>query len=343
MFPGDFNGIVAGSPALDFNNLQSWRANFFPITGPNTSSNFISRSSWTTLIHDEVLNQCDGLDGVIDGIIEDPRLCSFRPEALICKEDTSTNCLTSAQVKMVQEIFSPLYGEDENLVYPAMQPGSEVLAAGNLYAGAPFSYSESWFKYVVYDPSWDAAHFSIHDAAVAEALNPSNIRTWPETLFDFQKSGGKMILFHGGQDNQITSFNTERFYRFLSLGMQASSNELDEFFRFFRIPGMFHCNSGPGAWVVGQGGGASAAGVPFKSANNVLAALVQWVENGDMVEDIVGTKFVNDSVNLGVAFQHRHCRYPLRSTYLGGDFKLLSSWECLPIVKRATNENSFYD
>ena len=142
MFPGDFNGIVAGSPALDFNNLQSWRANFFPITGPNTSSNFISRSSWTTLIHDEVLNQCDGLDGVIDGIIEDPRLCSFRPEALICKEDTSTNCLTSAQVKMVQEIFSPLYGEDENLVYPAMQPGSEVLAAGNLYAGAPFSYSE---------------------------------------------------------------------------------------------------------------------------------------------------------------------------------------------------------
>ncbi|KAK3172726.1 putative feruloyl esterase B-2 [Lepraria neglecta] len=209
---------------------------------------------------------------------------------------------------MVREIFSPLYGEDGNLIYPAMQPGSEILAAEKLYAGKPFSYSESWFKYVVYDPSWDAAHFNIHDAAVAEALNPSNIRTWPDNLFDFQHKGGKMIIFHGGQDNQITSFNTERFYNFLSRGMQASSYELDAFIRFFRVPGMFHCNSGPGGWVIGQGGGASAAGVPFASANNVLAALVQWVENGTGVEDIVGTKFVNDSVNLGVAFQHRHCK-----------------------------------
>lgn len=117
-----------------------------------------------------------------------------------------------------------------------------------------------------------------------------------------------MIVYHGGQDNQITSFNTERFYKFLSGGMQASSDELDGFFRFFRIPGMFHCNSGPGAWVIGQGGGASAAGVPFKSANNVLAALVQWVETGAAVVDIVGTKFVNDSVDLGVAFRHRHCK-----------------------------------
>ena len=90
--------------------------------------------------------------------------------------------------------------------------------------------------------------------------------------------------------------------------MNASSKELDGFFRFFRVPGMFHCNSGPGAWVIGQGGGDSAKGVPFKSPNNVLAALVRWVENGTAVEDIIGTKFVNDSVDLGIAFQHRHCK-----------------------------------
>ena len=142
MFPGDFDGIVAGSPALDFNNLQSWRASFFPITGPANSSAFISTATWTTLIHDEVLSQCDGLDGVIDGIIEDPNLCSFRPEALLCEKNTSTNCLTSTQVEMVREIFSPFYGEDGDLIYPAMQPGSEILAAENLYAGRPFSYSE---------------------------------------------------------------------------------------------------------------------------------------------------------------------------------------------------------
>lgn len=118
-----------------------------------------------------------------------------------------------------------------------------------------------------------------------------------------------MISYHGGQDNQITSFDTERFYNYFSRATQATSDELDYFFRFFRVPGMFHCNSGPGAWVIGQEGGPGAAGVPFTSAYNVLAAVVRWVENGTAVEDIVGTKFVNDTVSLGVDYQHRHCKY----------------------------------
>lgn len=142
MFPDDFDGIIAGSPALDFNNLVSWRASFFPITGSVNSSSFITPSMWTTLIHDEVLKQCDGLDGVLDGIIEDPTLCNFRPESLMCARNQTTNCLTPIQVQMVREIFSPFYGEDGKLIYPAMQPGSEVMAVQKLYAGAPFSYSD---------------------------------------------------------------------------------------------------------------------------------------------------------------------------------------------------------
>ena len=142
MFPNDFDGIVAGSPALDFNNLQSWRASFFIITGPANSSNFISPALWSTLIHDEVLKQCDGLDGALDGIIEDPNLCNFRPEALLCQKHNSSDCLTPTQVDIVRKIFSPYYGQDGNLIYPAMQPGSEILASQNLYSGKPFSYSE---------------------------------------------------------------------------------------------------------------------------------------------------------------------------------------------------------
>ncbi|SLM37899.1 feruloyl esterase b [Lasallia pustulata] len=309
MFPRDFDGIVAGSPALDFNNLASWRASFFPITGFVGSPNFIAASTWATLIHNEVLTQCDGLDGVIDGIIEDPNLCHFRPEALECANGAITNCLTPVQVEMVRNIFSPLYGEDGKLIYPAMQPGSEIMAVQKLYAGMPFSYSQDWFRYVVYsNPAWNASTFTVHDAAVAEALNPANIRTWPADLSAYRDSGRKIITYHGGQDNQITSFNTARFYKYLSHGMQASPRDLDTFLRFFRISGMFHCNSGPGAWVFGQGGGAAAAGVPFEGADNVLAALVAWVENGFAPDTIEGTKFVNDSVGLGVAFRRRHCR-----------------------------------
>ena len=139
MFPRDFDGIVAGSPALDFNNLQSWRASFLPITGRNTTSEFISKIVWANLIHDEILKQCDGLDGIIDGIIEDPNLCHFNPETLLCRT-YDANCLDPVQVKIVQKVFSPL--ENGKLIYPAMQPGSEIMAAEKLYAGAPFSYSE---------------------------------------------------------------------------------------------------------------------------------------------------------------------------------------------------------
>ena len=142
MFPDDFDGIVAGSPALDFNNLVSWRASFFPITGPSNSSEFIAASTWTNLIHNEILNQCDSLDGVIDGIIEDPNLCNFTPDTLMCNNNTLPSCLTPVQVEMVRKIFSPLYGEDGKLIYPAMQPGSEGMAVNKLYAGKPFSYSE---------------------------------------------------------------------------------------------------------------------------------------------------------------------------------------------------------
>lgn len=142
-FPGDFDGIVAGAPALDFNNLASWRASFFPITGAIGSPDFISASTWTSLIHSEILNQCDELDGVVDGVIEDPNLCNFHPETLLCADaESKADCLTSIQVEKVQKIFSPLYSDDGNLVYPAMQPGSEIMAVLKLYAGKPFSYSE---------------------------------------------------------------------------------------------------------------------------------------------------------------------------------------------------------
>jgi feruloyl esterase len=142
MFPDDFDGILAGAPAINFNNLVSWRASFFPITGSINSTNVIATSTWTNLIHNEILNQCDDIDGVTDGIIEDPDLCNFTPDTLLCNYKTPPDCLTPVQVEMVRKIFSPLYGEDGKLIYPAMQPGSEEMAIDGLYAGRPFSYSE---------------------------------------------------------------------------------------------------------------------------------------------------------------------------------------------------------
>ncbi|GAB1201134.1 hypothetical protein APSETT444_010521 [Aspergillus pseudonomiae] len=302
-FPNDFDGVIAGSPALDFNNLVSWRASFFPITGSADSASFISVSTWKNLIHPEVLVQCDTLDYVDDGIIEDPTLCDFRPEVLMCTNDRIDNCLSPAQVEIVRKVLSPMYDENGQLIFPAMQPGSELEAADKLYSGKPFSYSKEWFQYVVYDPSWNPAEFDIHDAKVADDLNPQRIRTWPNDLSNYKKRGGRIITYHGQQDGKITSFNTERFYNHLSTTMNMSASELDHFFRFFRISGMSHCSSGPGAWAFGQGGSPVPTMTPFNRNDNILAALVAWVELGIAPETITGTKYVNDNPELGVAFQ----------------------------------------
>jgi feruloyl esterase len=106
------------------------------------------------------------------------------------------------------------------------------------------------------------------------------------------------------QDQQITGFNTDRWYEHLLRESNSTSTDLDKFVRYFRISGMNHCNAGPGAWWIGQG----ATDIPFEPRVNVLAAIVDWVENGNAPETIEGTKFNNDLSTAGVAFRRRHCR-----------------------------------
>jgi feruloyl esterase len=168
---------------------------------------------------------------------------------------------------------------------------------------------------------------SLEDAAYSELRNPASIRTFPSSLPNFEKRGAKLLIFHGRQDNQITSFNTDRFYAHLK-GTRSYS-EMDTWVRYFQISGMFHCSTGPGAWVLGQGGNAAASGIGFEKERNVLAALVEWVENGVAPEWVEGTKFVNDTVAQGVGFRRRHCRFPFENKYLGGDSKDPGNWRCI--------------
>ncbi|KAL5364441.1 tannase and feruloyl esterase-domain-containing protein [Aspergillus floccosus] len=327
-FPDDFDGILVGAPAVDFNNMTSWRASFFPITGKPGSSHFLTKEQWA-LVHREVLRQCDGIDGVQDGIISDPTRCQVEPDRLRCGAYRSDGCLSAAQIETVRRVFSPLLDEDGQLIFPAMQPGSEIAAADGLYSGTPWLYSTEWFKYVIYNPTWDPATFTLHDAYVADALNPGTIRTWPSDLSGFRRRGGKLIIYHGEQDEKITSFNSQRFYDHLSRSMGLASTDMDGFLRFFRVPGMGHCSGGPGAWCFGQMGGASAEGVRFEKETNALAALVAWVEDGVSPDTVLGRKFVEDRVELGVEKERFHCRYPLRSMYGGGNASLAGSWRCM--------------
>lgn len=279
----------------------------FTVTGSPGSPDYIPVATWSGLIHNEVLAQCDTLDGVADGIIEIANKCHFDPTKLLCRADQAdqagTACLSRAQISQVQTVYAPYTYANGTLIWPRMNAGAEILASAGLLAGRPFSPSVEWFRYAVLsDPNWDPASYGLADAEAAETANPGGIRTFPESLPAFKARGGRIVTYHGEQDQQIWSTNSERFYERLV----AANGGLDSYLRFFRISGMNHCASGPGAWMFGQGG--SSAVIPFEPEQNAFAALVAWVEKGQAPDTITGTKFVNDSVDQGVDFQRSHCR-----------------------------------
>jgi len=327
-YPGDFDGVVAGAPALGFANLSSWSGNFLRILGTPESPTFVPTNLWP-VIHAEILNQCDGIDGLKDGIIEDPTLCQFRPEAMQCSPsaDTST-CLTSTQVASVRAIFTDFYGNNGSLVFPRMQPGSEIVASFVYYTGTVFPYTSDYYRYIVYnDPTWDAATLNLDDVDNAAAQNPFNIQTWNGDLSAFQEKGGKVLHWHGLMDPIITSDNSPRYYNHVSRTMGLNSSDLDDFYRFFRVSGTGHCAGGDGAHSIGQSGNEV---TDLDPQNNILMRIVDWVENGNAPETITGTKFVNDDKSQGVAFSRDHCKYPLRNVLVDGTKATTpEGWGCI--------------
>ncbi|EAW06641.1 putative feruloyl esterase [Aspergillus clavatus NRRL 1] len=327
-YPKDFDGIVAGAPAFNFVNLISWSAYFYSLTGSNTSESYLSPAMWK-IAHDEIVRQCDELDGAKDGIIEDTDLCHPRLETIICKpgaKDTA-NCLTGAQAKTVRDVLSPMYGVNGTLLYPRMQPGSEVYAAGIMYNGEPFQYSTDWYRYVVYNnPDWDDTKWSVEDAAAALAQNPYDIQTFDADISSFRGAGGKVLTYHGLQDQMISSDNSKLYYARVAETMKLPPSELDEFYRFFPVSGMTHCAGGDGAYGIGNGLG-SYNGVDPE--NNVLMAMVQWVEKGIAPEFIRGAKFA-EGPGSAVEYTRKHCRYPRRNVYKGpGNYTDENAWECV--------------
>ncbi|TAQ85040.1 hypothetical protein B7494_g6636 [Chlorociboria aeruginascens] len=298
-YPNDFDGVVVGAPALGFTDLTSWSAQFYTILGDPGDATFVPSPLWS-VIHTEILNQCDGIDGVVDGIIEDPQLCQFRPEALQCSSGTSNSstCLTGTQVHAVRDVFSDYYGLDGRMIFPRMQPGSELIAQFILYTSGQLQLSTDWFRYVVFnDSTWDPKTYDRLDAKVAHDQNPFNIQTWNGDLSDFKAVGGKFL---------ITSDHSPIYYNHVSRTMNLPSSDLDDFYHFFRVSGTGHCGGGdgfsnqylclkydltyPGAHMIGQAGDETTSLDP---QNNILMRMVDWVENGHAPETITGTKYVN--------------------------------------------------
>lgn len=329
-YPDDFDGIIAGSAAADFNHLQDWSARFVQLTN-ETSDSFLTLNDWIT-VQAAILDQCDEkLDGVPDGILEDPTICGFDSSVLACSNNSTLNgCLTDTQVATIDKVFSELYDTDGHLLYPALLYGSQVDAyrLGQL-SGSIQGIASDWFKYGVYnDSSFDVRNVGQSDYAVADSRDSyhGNVSSFNGDLTDFQRGGGKMIVYHGMADPLVAGSNSQRYYLKVASTMGLDYTEVDPFMRLFRISGMAHCGvggiSGAGAWMFGQSGVASAG------VDNIITNLVDWVESDTAPETIVGTKFWYDQPSMGIKFERPHCRFPYRTTYQGGDWNTTAAWNC---------------
>ncbi|KIJ56014.1 hypothetical protein M422DRAFT_219295 [Sphaerobolus stellatus SS14] len=314
LFPDDFDGIVAGSPATDFNHLIGWSGILSRDVGAphaNNSPSFIPPALWS-VVSAEVFRQCDLLDGVQDGIITEPDECIFRPEILVCSSSTQQNCLTPAQVQTLKNIFQPLFGTSGELLYPRYDPGAE--ADGNfaaLLGGSFFTFTSDWYRFAIFnDSNHSFDNYSLNDINFADSVNPGGIATWNGDLSAFEKRGGKLITYHGRSDQLIASGNSKRMYDLISATL--SKPTLDDFYRLFLVPGMTHCFGGSGASAIGQAGIVSNA--INDTSHNVLLALVDWVEQERAPDIIIGT-------TIGANATHRtHCRYPQKSVFNGKGF-----------------------
>ncbi|KAK7063597.1 carboxylic ester hydrolase [Favolaschia claudopus] len=292
-FPEVFDGIVAGAPAIDWNMLVSWSGMFYPIFA-NAGPDGVPPLLLWPVIDAEILKQCDGIDGAIDGIIEEPSLCHFQADALLCSATKRSSCLTPKQVETVRAIFSPLVGENGTILFPALQYSPQfILAIAILYSQGQLSLEDDWYKYAVFnDPTFNATFLSPQDIAFASNLNPGDVNTFSGDLSAFKARGAKILHYHGQMDFGIPSANSNRYYELVAHTMGLPPSSLDEFYRLFRVSGMEHCGGGPGAIFIGLTG--------------------------------------NNDPTLAVDYKRAHCRYPYRNVFGGkGNVKDPASWNCI--------------
>jgi feruloyl esterase len=311
-YPADFDGIIAGDPANNWTHHyiggHLWMALAMDGDG------YIPANK-VQILADAVNEQCDALDGIRDGVLNDPRRCRFKPETLLCKGSDTSQCLTEAQVAAVRKIWTGLRTAEGQVVYPGLVPGGEAGSGGwasYITGNAPgkgrhTSLVLPFFRFMVFDdPNWDYRSFKFDAAdgfdndidytdsklaALFNAVNPD--------LNAFKARGGKLIHYHGWSDPDITPLNSINYYESV---MKAQGGDVHglrntvEFYRLFMVPGMWHCQGGPGA------------------ANfDMIESLDKWADKGVAPDKVIASHATN-----GVVDRTRPlCPYPQEAQWKG--------------------------
>ena len=312
-YPLDFDGIVAGDPA---NNWTRHYIGGHLWAGLALEGDGYIPPAKVQIIADAVNHACDALDGIQDGILNDPRRCHFDPAVLACKGADGPACLTNSQVAAVRKLYTGVRNADGDQLYPGLVPGGEAGPGGwsNWITGTkPGSGGHSnlglpFFKFIVFeDPNWDFRTFKFDapkgfdsDVDFVDAKLGALFNATDPNLGAFKARGGKMIHYHGWSDPDITPLNSINYYqsvvKFMGRDGDHGFRDTRDFYRLFMVPGMQHCGGGPGP-----------------TNFNMLEALEQWVERGAPPERIIASHATNGAVDRTRPL----CPYPYEAQWKG--------------------------
>src|SRR5438874_3825171 len=305
-FPQDFDGILAGANAFNWDRFIT--AELWPEVVMNQEVGAPIASAKLNAVSSAAIAACDAQDGIPDGIIQDPRACTYNATAFVCKANggpsADPNCLTPAEASAVNKIWNGPTDANGNQVWYGLERGTIL---GGLAGTNPFSIATDHFKYWIHqNPSFDwhtVTEASFVNDMLTSIAKFNDVIGTDDDLKAFRNAGGKMITYHGLMDFLIFPRGTYHYYDSV---LQGNYKETQKYYRFFPYPGNGHCG--------GVGAPASAGvGAPQINGEALFTALVNWVENGVAPDYIVASQ----TTPIPVSRTRKVCMYPNEPVYVG--------------------------
>ena len=259
-FPADFDGIVAGAPGLDWTGRAAQALAGLQVMQQSGDARL--GPAKRRLLHNAVVEACDGLDGVHDGLIADPTKCHFDPGALECKGADEPSCLTSAQVRGARLQYTSRINPSTKRAIAGLERGSELGWTDQGWTASARATGLDQFRFIVFkDPQWSIERFDFDkDIVRADEIDGGSLNALDPNLKPFIDRGGKLIQYHGWSDPQIAPGNSTQYYESAAAALGGISR-VEHAYRLFMVPGMGHCGGGEGP-----------------NTFDALGALEAWVE-----------------------------------------------------------------
>jgi feruloyl esterase len=341
-YPADFDGMVLGAPANRWSGLFTafvWNE----LAQLKTPASVIPQAK-LPVIQNAVLAACDRKDGVVDGLLEDPRTCRFDPAVLTCKNADGPQCLTAPQVEALKKIYDgPKHPRTGEQIYPGFLPGTEAANWSNWisHAEGPTQTIQAvlgnpyYGQAVLENPKWDVRTMDFDkDYALGEVKTAPILNSSSPDLRSYRARSGKILQYHGWGDSAITALASIDYYETVRKFMASfpdarrqSPAPIEDFYRLFLVPGMAHCAGGIGPHAFGTRGAVSDA-TRNDPSRDIFAALERWVEQGVAPEQFVGSGV--DTRDASKPLTRPICLYPKVAQYKGsGDQNDAASFACV--------------